>query len=229
MITELTSPNCDERPADSAVDMLVLHYTGMETAAAALARLTDPNAKVSAHYLIDEEGAVFRLVDEERRAWHAGVSFWRGATDINAHSIGVELANPGHEFGYRPFPRPQMAALVDVARGILGRWPIPARNVVGHADVAPRRKMDPGELFDWPALARAGIGLWPAEADECVLDEEAIRALLAEIGYETTSLFATLKAFQRHFRPERVNGRIDWQTARLARGLCTLVAGEAGS
>ncbi|MFO1119419.1 MAG: N-acetylmuramoyl-L-alanine amidase [Rhodospirillales bacterium] len=228
MIGDLSSPNFDERPAGAVVDMLVLHYTGMQSAAAALARLTDPAAKVSAHYLIEEDGTIVHLVDEEMRAWHAGASFWRGATDINARSIGIELVNPGHEFGYRVFPREQMAGLVDLALGILARWPIPARNVVGHADVAPRRKMDPGELFDWPRLARAGIGLWPAEADECTLDEDEVRAMLAEIGYETENLFATLKAFQRHFRPERVNGRIDWQTARLAHGLCTMLAEPLG-
>lgn len=224
MITDLSSPNFDERPAGSVVDMLVLHYTGMQSAAAALARLTDPAAKVSAHYLIEEDGTVVHLVDEEMRAWHAGASFWRGATDINTRSIGIELVNPGHEFGYRAFPREQMAGLADLALGVLERWPIPARNVVGHSDVAPRRKLDPGELFDWPRLARAGIGLWPAEADECLLDEDAVRAMLAEIGYETEDLFATLKAFQRHFRTDRVNGRIDWQTARLARGLCTMLS-----
>ena len=224
MIGDLSSPNFDARPAGTVVDMLVLHYTGMQSAAAALARLTDPAAKVSAHYLIEEDGTVVHLVDEEMRAWHAGASFWRGASDINARSIGIELVNPGHEFGYRPFPRDQMAGLVDLALGILERWPIPARNVVGHSDVAPQRKMDPGELFDWPRLARAGIGLWPAEADECLLDEDAVRAMLAEIGYATEDLFATLKAFQRHFRTARVNGRIDWQTARLARGLCTMLA-----
>jgi N-acetylmuramoyl-L-alanine amidase len=228
MIAELPSPNFDDRPAGTAVDMLVLHYTGMPSAAEALARLTDPEAKVSAHYLVEEDGTVVRLVDEEMRAWHAGVACWRGATDINARSIGIELVNPGHEFGYRAFPRPQMASLVDLALGVLTRWPIPPRNVVGHSDVAPRRKMDPGELFDWRRLARAGIGLWPAEADECVLDEDAVRALLAEIGYETEDLFATLKAFQRRWRPDRVNGRIDWQTARLARGLCILLADGAG-
>lgn len=219
MITEFSSPNFDDRPPGVPVDMLVLHYTGMRSAAEALARLTEAQAKVSAHWLIDEDGTIVRLVPEERRAWHAGVSFWRGVRDINARSIGIELVNPGHEFGYRAFPQPQIAALTQLAGDILGRWPIPARNVVGHADVAPRRKLDPGELFDWRGLARAGIGLWPAEADDCILDEDAVREMLSEIGYETDDLFATLRAFQRHFRPTRVNGRIDWETARLARGL----------
>ena len=222
---EWRSPNFDERPERGVIDMLVLHYTGMESTDAALARLCDPQAKVSAHWLIDEDGRLFNLVAEGCRAWHAGVSFWRGASDINARSIGIELVNPGHEFGYRPFPGPQMAGLIDLAQDILARHPIPARNVVGHSDVAPRRKMDPGELFDWATLAACGIGLWPPEAEECVLEDDAIRSMLATIGYETIDLFATLKAFQRHFRPERVNGRLDWQTARLIRGVTEQCSG----
>ena len=218
------SPNFDARPAGGVIDMLVLHYTGMQSAEAAVARLADPAAQVSAHWLIDEDGDVYSLVPEAMRAWHAGLSFWRGETHVNARSIGIELVNPGHEFGYRPFPEPQMIALVDLARGILARHPIPGRNVVGHADVAPRRKMDPGELFDWRRLALSEIGLWPQEADECVVDEDAVRSLLALIGYETVDLFATLKAFQRHYRPERVNGHLDWQTARLIGGLARACA-----
>ncbi len=219
------SPNFDDRPDDGVIDMLVIHYTGMQSAAGALARLCDPEAKVSAHWLIDEDGGVFGLVPEERRAWHAGVSFWRGATDINARSIGIELVNPGHEFGYRPFPEPQMAALIDLVHDIQARHSIPARNVVGHSDIAPRRKMDPGELFDWKRLASVGIGVWPQEAEECVLEEDAIGSMLSAIGYETVELFATLKAFQRHFRGDRANGRLDWQTARLVRGLAEQYTG----
>ncbi len=218
------SPNVDCRPEDVPIDMLVLHYTGMETAEAARARLCDPDAKVSAHYMIDEDGTVTRLADEAARAWHAGVSFWRGHTGINGRAIGIELVNPGHEFGYRPFPEAQMAALADLARGIVRRHAIPARNVVGHSDVAPRRKMDPGELFDWPRLAAAGVGLWPDESAECLMDPAVIRDMLADYGYETADLFATLRAFQRHFRPARVNGRIDFETARLLRGLMELVS-----
>jgi N-acetylmuramoyl-L-alanine amidase len=219
VIAEIASPNYDARPAETPIDMLVLHYTGMTSAADALARLTEPAAGVSAHWLIDEDGAVVRLVPEAMRAWHAGVSFWRGATDINARSIGIELVNPGHEFGYRPFPEPQMAALVELASGIVARHPIPPRNVVGHSDVAPRRKMDPGELFDWRRLARAGVGLWPEASAACLMDEDAVRLVLSTIGYETEDLFATLKAFQRHFRPARVDGRLDRETARLIRAL----------
>lgn len=224
MVRVCPSPNFDPRPGDAAIDMLVLHYTGMETAEAARARMCDPEAKVSAHYMIDEDGTVTRLVEEAHRAWHAGVSFWRGHTDINARSIGVELVNPGHEFGYRPFPEAQTAALVDLARDIVRRHAIPARNVVGHSDVAPRRKMDPGELFDWQGLADAGVGLWPAESADCLMDPDVVRDMLADYGYETGNLFKTLQAFQRHFRPARVNGRIDFETARLLKGLLETVA-----
>jgi len=218
------SPNHDARPGGAAIDILVLHYSGMETADAALARLCDPEAKVSAHYLIDEDGAVRRLVAEERRAWHAGVAWWRGLSDVNGRSLGIELVNPGHEFGYRPFAEAQMAALEDLARGILARHPIEARNVVGHSDVAPRRKMDPGELFDWPRLAAAGIGLWPdsTPADAADADEDEAKAMLADFGYETDDLGMTVTAFQRHFRPGRVDGTMDGDTAGRLRGLLAL-------
>ena len=216
------SPNHDARPDGTAIDMVVLHYSGMETADAALARLCDPAAKVSAHYLIDEDGAVRRLVAEERRAWHAGVACWRGVRDVNGRSLGIELVNPGHEFGYRPFAEAQMAALEDLARGILARHPIEARNVVGHSDVAPRRKMDPGELFDWPRLAAAGIGLWPDSAPADEADADEVKAMLADFGYETEDPGMTVTAFQRHFRPGRVDGRVDGDTAGRLRGLLAL-------
>ena len=216
------SPNHDARPGGVAIDMVVLHYSGMETADAALARLCDPAAKVSAHYLIDEDGAVRRLVAEERRAWHAGVAWWRGVRDVNGRSLGIELVNPGHEFGYRPFAEAQMAALEDLARGILARHPIEARNVVGHSDVAPRRKMDPGELFDWPRLAAAGIGLWPDSAPADAADADEVKAMLADFGYETEDPGMTVTAFQRHFRPGRVDGRVDGDTAGRLRGLLAL-------
>lgn len=222
MISDRLCANYDARPAGGKIDMLVLHYTGMETAAAALQRLCDPDAAVSAHYLIDEDGRIVPLVDERHRAWHAGVAFWRGASDINARSIGIELVNPGHEFGYRLFAAAQMAALVELAGDILARHPIPPRNVVGHSDVAPTRKMDPGELFDWPRLAAAGIGLWPDEGEAAGLDAEAVCAMLGRFGYATGDRFAAVKAFQRHFRPERVNGRIDFATIRRLAGLLDL-------
>jgi len=211
---ETPSPNFGPRNGQT-VDMLVLHYTGMPSAAQALARLCDPAAEVSAHYLIDEDGAVHALVDEAMRAWHAGRSFWRGATDVNSRSIGIELVNPGHEFGYRPFPEAQIAALTELAQGILARHPIPAHNVVGHADVAPARKQDPGELFPWRRLAAAGIGLWPEPA-EPIADA---MAALAAFGYDIADPPAAVTAFQRHFRPARVDGVADEECRRLLAGL----------
>ena len=237
MIVHHPCDSHDARGGAGLVDMLVLHYTGMQSASAALERLSDPDVPVSAHYLIDEDGRIIRLVEEHHRAWHAGVAFWRGSSNINARSIGIELVNPGHAFGYRPFPEAQMAALIDLAGDVLGRHPIPPRNVVGHSDVAPSRKMDPGELFDWPRLAAAGIGLWPEEdgvrgeaggMDPAVFEPGAFVAMLARFGYTTDDRFATIKAFQRHFRPERVNGRIDFETVRRMVALLEL-CGEAVS
>jgi N-acetylmuramoyl-L-alanine amidase len=219
---ERPSPNFDARPAGRPIDMVVIHYTGMRSAKAAVARLCDLEAGVSAHYVIDEDGSVIRLVGEAKRAWHAGQAWWRGEADINARSIGVELINPGHEFGYRAFPEAQMSALEGLAHAILGRHPIAARNVVGHADVAPRRKRDPGELFDWQRLAAAGVGLWPVAAAPATADPEALRAMLAEIGYETKDLTATLTAFQRRFRPVCVDGVADAETAELVAAVVTL-------
>ncbi|MEK9672825.1 MAG: N-acetylmuramoyl-L-alanine amidase [Rhodospirillaceae bacterium] len=217
------SPNFDDRGPGFTVDMLVIHYTGMETAGAALDRLRDPKAEVSAHYLIEENGNVHRLVDEKHRAWHAGVSAWRGNTDINARSVGIELVNPGHEFGYRDFPEAQIRELEAVCFGVLTRHPIPARNVVGHSDVAPTRKTDPGELFPWARLAGKGIGLWPDEADILNMEPIALATELRDIGYDTQDFPAALKAFQRHWRPERVTGRVDEGTARRIFGLVDLI------
>jgi N-acetylmuramoyl-L-alanine amidase len=218
---ERPSPNHDARPGDGVVDMLILHYTGMRNAAEALDRLCSPAAKVSAHYVIDEDGTLWRMVAEERRAWHAGVAAWRGRRDINGASIGIELVNPGHELGYRPFPEPQMAALEALARDILRRQPIPPRHVLGHSDVAPQRKSDPGELFDWPRLARAGIGLWPdfASLPPPATSIAELQEQLAAIGYETPRTGAedaattqVIAAFQRHFRPSRCDGKPDAET-----------------
>lgn len=217
----LPSPNFDPRPR--GVDMLVLHYTGMPTARDALERLCDPLAKVSAHYLIDEDGTTFALVPEDRRAWHAGVSFWAGATDINDRSVGIELVNPGHDWGYRPFPEAQMAALERLARDVMGRHGIAPARVLGHSDIAPRRKQDPGELFDWPRLARAGIGLWPeAAANDAPLDEATARERLSAFGYEVEDLAAAVAAFQRHFRPTRIDGTLDAECAARLEALIAL-------
>jgi len=208
------SPNFGPRPENCPIDMLVLHYTGMQSAGEALARLCDPAAEVSAHYLVGEDGEVTALVAEGHRAWHAGKSSWRGHTDINSRSIGIEIVNPGHEFGYRPFPEAQIAAVIQLCRGILSRWPIAARNVVGHSDVAPARKQDPGELFPWKRLAEAGIGLWPVAA---VAGGDAA-VLLRDYGYEG-DLPDVLQAFQRHFRPSLCDGQLDQETGALLNGL----------
>lgn len=221
--TRRPSPNHDARPDGVPVDMLVLHYTGMRGAAAALERLCDPASEVSAHYLVDEDGTVVELVGEDRRAWHAGKSFWRGHSNVNARSIGVELVNPGHEYGYRRFPEAQMAALVTLAEDILARHAIAPRNVVGHSDVAPRRKTDPGELFDWRRLAGRGIGLWPEPAEGPGETAEIV-SLLAGIGYETEDLAATVRAFQRRFRPSLIDGAADAETVGLAAGLLRRIA-----
>ncbi len=226
VVIESPSPNFDARPDGQPIDILLLHYTGMESATAALARMSDEAAKVSAHYCIDEDGTLYRLVPEDRRAWHAGVACWAGAGDINARSIGIELVNPGHEFGYRRFPEAQVATLIELAGGILARHPIPAHRVLGHSDVAPLRKQDPGELFDWARLAAAGIGLWPGAAALCDPPEaaEARRQLAAfGYGYLDDNPAAVVRAFQRHFRPEAVTGEIDAATAGRLRALLGLL------
>ena len=211
-IVECRSPNHDERPAGAVIDMLVLHYTGMKTADEALARLCDPQAKVSAHYTIGRDGRVFAHVAEDRRAWHAGVSYWAGETNVNARSVGIELVNPGHEFGYVPFTQSQIAALIDLSRGILARHPIPPHRVVGHSDVAPARKTDPGELFPWQHLAEFGIGVWPQSSHGSL--REPVAAALSRYGYGVhphtdVPLEAVVTAFQRHFRPSDVSGKWD--------------------
>lgn len=224
------SPNFDTRV--SPPDMVVLHYTGMATGEAALERLRDPEAKVSAHYLVEEDGRVFALVDEARRAWHAGVSSWKGETDINGRSIGIEIVNPGHEHGYRPFPDAQIEAVIALLSDIRTRWSIEDGMIVGHSDVAPARKQDPGELFPWKRLHAAGHGLWaepqpapgpPIGAEEEGLGVMVIQGALRRIGYDapTSGVFdadtqTVLIAFQRHFAPHRLDGIADGQTrARL--------------
>ena len=205
------SPNFNDRLLP--VSMVVVHYTGMATAAGALDRLTDAASGVSAHYVVAEDGVVVQLVDEAKRAWHAGKSWWRGVTDVNSASVGIEIVNPGHEFGYRPFPVAQMAAVEDLIRGIIGRHAIAPSNVVGHSDVAPARKDDPGELFDWPRLARAGLAdtIPPAAADPGWTDAGFIAAL-HRYGYDITDPAAAIIAFQRHFRPRDFGGTIDAET-----------------
>lgn len=261
------SPNHDERPDGAAIDILVLHYTGMRTAEEALARLCDPQARVSAHYTVDRDGSIYRHVPEERRAWHAGISFWAGEHNVNGRSIGIELVNPGHEFGYIPFPDEQIASLIELAHGVLGRHPIPAGHVVGHSDVAPNRKTDPGELFPWAHLAQHGVGLFPPafagevdcgasrsardaaggqapphetvgtndantpplrRASHAALPvcggEKTVAQMLAKFGYGVPPvvdwpLESVIGAFQRHFRPSRIDGTADEETVALLASL----------
>lgn len=208
------------------VDMLLLHYTGMQTGSEALERLCDPEWGVSAHYLIEEDGQILQLVDERLRAHHAGESFWQGERDINSRSIGIEVVNPGHDWGYRPFPDVQVKAVIDLSKQIMARHAIASKFVLGHSDVAPSRKADPGELFPWGLLAASGIGIAPPDVGEGAdvlvslgdKNEAAklAQALLGEIGYDSpaTGLWSehdalNMTAFQRHFYPKRLDGFVD--------------------
>jgi N-acetylmuramoyl-L-alanine amidase len=220
------SPNFTQRAKDSPIDILLLHYTGMESGAAALARLCDPEAKVSAHYTVDEDGTIYAHVPEDCRAHHAGVSYWAGATDINSRSIGIEIVNPGHEFGYRSFPDAQIAAVIRLAEDILTRHPIPPERVIGHSDVAPARKTDPGELFPWDVLAKAGIGLWPGvgATPEPRRLNGSFEAGLRRFGYGLrpavdVSPEQVTTAFHRHFRPWRVDAMCDKESTQILAAL----------
>jgi N-acetylmuramoyl-L-alanine amidase len=245
VVKDAPSPNFDNRRAPP--DMLVLHYTGMQTGEAALARLRDPDARVSAHYLVDEDGSILRLVDEGRRAWHAGQGAWQGETDCNAASIGIEIVNPGHEFGYRDFPEVQVDAVVSLISDIRTRWTIPDARIIGHSDMAPERKQDPGERFPWKRLAGLGHGLWFEPAHERIaalgaalgpgdegLGVIVLRAGLHRLGYalqpggdydDATRL--TVEAFQRHWRPGQVDGVADGETRATLMGVLQLATAES--
>lgn len=208
-VIDIPSPNWNERL--SPISMIVLHYTGMADADAAIARMTDPAAEVSAHYLVHEDGRLVRLVAENKRAWHAGKSHWRGVTDVNSASIGVEIVNPGHEFGYRPFPDAQIDSVVRLVGEIKDRHEITRGNIVGHSDIAPARKRDPGELFPWHRLARLRLAL--PRPTKNLLDphwsEAGFLLALERFGYDVSEPMAAIMAFQRRFRPEMVDGEID--------------------
>lgn len=203
------SPNFNERT--HPISMLVLHYTGMQSGPEAIARLTDPDAKVSAHYCIEEDGTIVQMVREEHRAWHAGVSRWRGLEDINGRSIGIEIVNPGHEWGYRPFTDAQMSSLLPLCAEIVRTYSIEPRNVVGHSDIAPARKDDPGELFDWHALAsrRLAVPRPTKGLTDPGWSDAAFLLALERYGYDVEDGRAATTAFQRRFRPEMVDGVID--------------------
>jgi N-acetylmuramoyl-L-alanine amidase len=209
MLIDRPSPNFDARALP--ITMIVLHYTGMESGPAAVERLCDPAAKVSAHYVVEEDGSVLRLVPEEQRAWHAGKSHWRGITDVNSASIGIEIVNPGHEFGYRPFVDEQVDAVVRLVHEVKDRHAITRGNVVGHSDIAPARKRDPGELFPWNRLARLRLAL--PRPTKNLMDpgwtEGGFLLALERFGYDVTEPMAAIMAFQRRFRPELVDGEVD--------------------
>jgi N-acetylmuramoyl-L-alanine amidase len=208
-IIDAPSPNFDER--DQPVSIVVLHYTGMQDGPSAIARLRDPESRVSSHYVVAEDGEVLRLVPEDKRAWHAGPSYWRGLFNVNSASIGIEIVNPGHEYGYRPFPEEQMQAVVRLLAGILQRHQVPIANVVGHSDVAPTRKQDPGELFDWALLARHRLAV--ARPTKGLVDPQwtdgGFLLALERYGYDVRDGLAATVAFQRRFRPELIDGTID--------------------
>jgi N-acetylmuramoyl-L-alanine amidase len=230
------SPNYGPRKDARAPDAIILHYTGMESEDAALKRLCDPASGVSCHYLIRENGAVLQLVPESRRAWHAGVSSWAGETDMNSFSIGIEIANGGHDFGLPAYPDIQIAALIALCRDIVSRRKIPAHRILAHSDIAPLRKRDPGEHFPWEALAKAGIG--PSVVPQPCGDDAplkvgargeevaALQRLLADYGYDIGAdgiygkkTDAVVAAFQRHFRPKKVDGMADLSTRATLRRL----------
>ena len=218
-VIERPSPNFDERQLP--VSMIVLHYTGMPDTQGALDRLTSPEAGVSCHYLVDEDGTVYRLVGEDKRAWHAGKSRWRGVGDVNSASVGIEIVNPGHEFGYRPFPDEQIAALIPLVADIKERHGIGRGNVVGHSDVAPARKEDPGELFPWWELAKRRLAL-PSPSRDLIdpfWTDAGFLLALERYGYDVRNARDAITAFQRRFRPERLDGRIDGELRAILLGL----------
>jgi len=248
----MPSPNQGERKDGRRPDMILLHYTGMQDSAVALKRLIDPTSQISCHYFVYEDGRITQLVQESRRAWHAGASFWAGETDINSCSIGIEIVNPGHAFGYCAFPERQIAAVTTLCRSILMRHTVPSVRVLAHSDVAPARRQDPGEKFPWRTLHDSGVGHWikpapimnfgqslsPGDRGDAVA---ALQRLLADYGYgvavngeydATTSEVVT--AFQRHFRPERVDGIADASTRStlqellISRGRRPNMAGHTG-
>lgn len=242
IITQTPSANFGDRRGQAVIDMLIIHFTDQPDLQSAADILTDPNRAVSAHYLIAADGRILQLVNETDRAWHAGVAFWAGARDINSRSIGIELDNPGIDTGAHPYPAAQMQSLQALAIDILCRHPIPARHVLGHSDVAPGRKQDPGPLFDWQSLAAAGVGLWPkdwpADSPKAWPNTPAstefgwsqVADLLARIGYDPLLIAAApaavVSAFQSHWRAANIDGRLDPQTAARIAAIAAMVEAD---
>jgi len=246
-INELPSQNFGPRKpvnGEARVRHIVMHYTGMKSCQNALDRLCDPKAEVSAHYVVDEDGTIHRMVAEDMRAWHAGVSFWHGLRDLNSTSIGIEIVNPGHDYGYRAFPAAQIEALTELASDIMRRHGIAACDVLGHSDVAPGRKVDPGELFPWQALAAHGIGLWPEESVTLPGHPDMTGALrrLSEIGYAVpltpelgsdilkpeSAVTDVIASFQGHYRQSKVDGFLDNETATRIAAVAVCFAAARG-
>ncbi len=240
ILTDFTSPNWNRRPSGSVIDTVILHYTGMKTGLEALHRLCDPAAEVSAHYLIEEDGRVFQLVAEENRAWHAGISSWQGRENINHTSIGIELVNPGHEFGYQPFPKEQIDSLLELLAGIKARYRIPTARFLGHSDIAPDRKSDPGPLFPWQYLADHGYGIFSAKEafDQTLIPRnptetaafDKLNKQLVIVGYPKKncatidgSAAQALAAFQAHWRPAAVTGTFDIGTAVVLNDIAEMI------
>lgn len=206
---ERWSPNIDDR--SSPISMIVLHYTGMRDGASAIDWLANPESRVSAHYVVSEDGTITHMVPEDKRAWHAGRSYWRGVVDINSASVGIEIVNPGHEFGYRPFPDEQIGSVLRLVHAIKDRYAITRGNVVGHSDIAPARKQDPGELFPWERLARLRLALpRPTRGlTDPRWSDAGFLLALERFGYDVADPLAATVAFQRRFRPELIDGTID--------------------
>lgn len=232
-LTQSPSPNFNDRADGAAPSVLVLHYTDLPDTEASRAWMCDPEKKVSSHYLVDLDGNVIQLVDENKRAWHAGQSYWRGMTDLNTHSIGIEIQNTGHSLGYHLFPERQIGGVIALCRDIMSRHVIPARNVVAHSDIAPARKQDPGHLFPWATLAAAGVGLWPQEKVNGMMTPQAFMTGLAHIGYDPSlGADVLVTAFQRHFEPEAfeedgIPGMVTGRTLSRLAGLIGLIDAEA--
>jgi N-acetylmuramoyl-L-alanine amidase len=233
-VNKIFSPNFNERPDDAIIDLLVMHYTGMKTGAEALTRMCDHNSQVSAHYMVDLDGTVISLVPEDKRAWHAGISCWRGIASLNDTSIGIEIVNPGHEFGYDKFTDEQMQSVISLSQEIISRYRIEAVNVVGHSDIAPSRKQDPGELFNWQLLAKNGVGIWPdvktvKNPDRILVhpgkegvDVGRVQKMLSDFGYHIrvdgyygSKTEDVIRAFKRRFATETLN--ISWDNLAEAR------------
>lgn len=206
------SPNFDERTLP--ISILVMHYTGMKSADLAIRQLANPEAKVSAHYVVCEDGQIVQMVKEEHRAWHAGRGQWRGIDNVNSASIGIEIVNPGHEWGYVPFPDEQMDSVTRLAAEIVKRHAIVPANVIGHSDLAPARKQDPGELFDWERLAKLGIALERPKKNltDPLWTDGGFMLALERFGYDINDRDDAVVAFQRRFRPENIDGVIDGET-----------------